>query len=83
MLMLIAEGMWLKTGDSGWLTLAKRWSKGTAVIFVAGAVSGTVLSFELGLLWPTFMEHGGSLSLAPAFIWLYRLFSRAPRHPPD
>lgn len=59
LLMVIAEGMWLKTEDDTYLTLAKRWSKGTAIMFAVGAVSGTVLSFELGLLWPTFMAHAG------------------------
>ena len=59
LLMVIAEGLWLKTKDDTYLTLAKRWSKGTAIMFAVGAVSGTVLSFELGLLWPTFMAHAG------------------------
>ncbi|MCG9126115.1 cytochrome ubiquinol oxidase subunit I [Candidatus Poribacteria bacterium] len=61
LLMVIAEGMWLKTGDNTYLTLAKRWSKGTAIMFAVGAVSGTVLSFELGLLWPTFMAYAGPI----------------------
>lgn len=59
LLMVIAEGLWLKTRDETYLTLAKKWSKGTAIMFAVGAVSGTVLSFELGLLWPTFMAHAG------------------------
>ncbi|MCB9746518.1 MAG: cytochrome ubiquinol oxidase subunit I [Alphaproteobacteria bacterium] len=59
LLMVLAEGMYLRTRDPGWLTLAKRWSKGTAVLFAVGAVSGTVLSFELGLLWPSFMAQAG------------------------
>ncbi|MYF99889.1 cytochrome ubiquinol oxidase subunit I [Candidatus Poribacteria bacterium] len=61
LLMVIAEGLWLKTKDDTYLTLAKRWSKGTAIIFAVGAVSGTVLSFELGLLWPTFMAYAGPI----------------------
>lgn len=59
LLMVIAEGLWLKTKDETYLTLAKKWAKGTAIMFAVGAVSGTVLSFELGLLWPTFMAHAG------------------------
>lgn len=59
LLMVIAEGLWLKTKDETYLTLAKKWSKGTAIMFAVGAVSGTVLSFELGLLWSTFMAHAG------------------------
>lgn len=61
LLMVIAEGMWLKTRDKVYLTLAKRWAKGTAIMFAVGAVSGTVLSFELGLLWPSFMAYAGPI----------------------
>jgi hypothetical protein len=49
-LLLVAEFRWLTTGDRAWRTLAHRWSKKFAVLFAVGAVSGTVLSFELGLL---------------------------------
>jgi cytochrome bd ubiquinol oxidase subunit I len=66
LLMAAVEWRWLRTGDAGSLTLAKRWSKGTAILFAVGAVSGTVLSFELGLLWPTFMEQAGPL-IGPLF----------------
>ncbi len=66
LMMAIAEWRWLRTGDPGSLALAKRWSKGTAILFAVGAVSGTVLSFELGLLWPTFMEQSGPL-IGPLF----------------
>lgn len=59
LLMVIAEGRFLRTGDRLYRELAQRWSKGVAILFAVGAVSGTALSFELGLLWPTFMEHAG------------------------
>jgi len=58
-LLLVAEGRYLKTGDPEWKALARRWSKAFAVLFAVGAVSGTVLSFELGLLWPRFMGTFG------------------------
>src|SRR5438309_85134 len=61
LLMAAAEGLWLWTGRKEALELARRWAKGTAVIFAVGAVSGTVLSFELGLLWPTFMREAGPI----------------------
>ncbi len=61
LLMVIAEGLWLKTQSKVYLTLAKQWAKGTAILFAVGAVSGTVLSFELGLLWPTFMNYAGPI----------------------
>jgi cytochrome d ubiquinol oxidase subunit I len=65
-LIAVAEWRWLSKGDTNGLSLAKRWSKGTAILFAVGAVSGTVLSFELGLLWPTFMERAGP-SIGPLF----------------
>lgn len=60
-LMMVAEGLWLRTGNQQWLTLAKRWSKAFGILFAVGAVSGTVLSFELGLLWPRFMAFSGGI----------------------
>ena len=50
LMMVIAEACWLRTKDPVYLCLARRWAKGTAILFAIGAVSGTVLSFELGLL---------------------------------
>lgn len=50
--MLWAEWRFLRTRDAVWQAIAKRWSKAFAVMFAIGAVSGTVLSLELGLLWP-------------------------------
>ena len=48
-------------GDADALVLAKRWSKAAAVLFAVGAVSGTVLSFEMGLLWPGMMSRYGDV----------------------
>ena len=61
LLMAIAEGIYLRHGNAVYLELARRWAKGTAILFAVGAVSGTVLSFELGLLWPGFMAHAGAV----------------------
>lgn len=60
-LMALAQWRHLATGDAAWRELARRWAKGTAILFAVGAVSGTVLSFELGLLWPEFMRHAGPI----------------------
>lgn len=65
LLMVLAEWRYHKTGAKEFLQVAKLWAKGTAVFFAVGAVSGTVLSFELGLLWPKFMEHAGPLVGVP------------------
>lgn len=60
LLLLIAEGLWLKTGQLHYRELAQQWAKATALTFAVGAVSGTALSFELGLLWPHFMQYAGA-----------------------
>ncbi|MFN3997555.1 cytochrome ubiquinol oxidase subunit I [Algoriphagus sp.] len=52
---------YLKTKDPLYKELTKAWSRGVAIFFVTGAVSGTMLSFELGLLWPEFMLHAGPI----------------------
>jgi cytochrome d ubiquinol oxidase subunit I len=67
-LMAMAEWRFLRTGEPVYRELAQAWSKGVAVFFAIGAVSGTVLSFELGLLWPTFMRHAGAIIGLP-FSW--------------
>ena len=61
LLMFAAEGIGLWRHDPVWLALARRWAKAFALIFAIGAVSGTALSFELGLLWPGFMAFSGSV----------------------
>ena len=66
LLMIIAEGLWLRRKERVYLDLAKKWAKATGLLFAIGAVSGTALSFELGLLWPRFMAFAGPL-IGPAF----------------
>ena len=61
LMMVVAEWRWLRTGEEVYLTLTQRWAKGTAVLFAIGAISGTVLSFQLGLLWPGFMAWAGPI----------------------
>jgi cytochrome bd ubiquinol oxidase subunit I len=58
---LLANYIGLKKGDKDALELARRWSKAMAVTFAVGAVTGTVLSFEFGLLWPQFTGRFGSV----------------------
>jgi cytochrome bd ubiquinol oxidase subunit I len=57
---LIANYIGLKRGDADAMELAKRWSKAMALTFAVGAVTGTVLTFEFGLLWPKFIERFGA-----------------------
>src|SRR6266480_2438524 len=77
LLMVIAECKWLRTGDTAYLELAKRWAKGTAILFAVGAVSGTVLSFELGLLWPGFMRYAGAIIGMPFSLEGFAFFTEA------
>jgi cytochrome d ubiquinol oxidase subunit I len=58
---LLANYRGLRRGDEIALTLAQRWSKVMAVLFAVGAVTGTVLSFEFGLLWPGLMKRYGEV----------------------
>jgi cytochrome d ubiquinol oxidase subunit I len=76
-LMAISEALYLRTGRPVFLELAKRWSHGAAVLFAVGAVSGTVLSFELGLLWPTFMEKSGAIIGMPFSLEGFAFFTEA------
>ena len=60
-MILFLEGLWLRTGDPVYKALAKRWSKVTLILFAVGVVTGTVLSFEFGLLWPNFTATFGEV----------------------
>jgi cytochrome bd ubiquinol oxidase subunit I len=77
LMMVIAEWRWLRTREEVYLTLAKRWAKGTAILFAVGAVSGTVLSFELGLLWPAFMGWAGAIIGMPFSLEGFAFFTEA------
>ncbi|HEY6825737.1 MAG TPA: cytochrome ubiquinol oxidase subunit I, partial [Gemmatimonadaceae bacterium] len=77
LLMVLAEWRWMRTGDAVYLQLAKRWAKGTAILFAVGAVSGTVLSFELGLLWPRFMQLAGPVIGLPFSLEGFAFFTEA------
>ena len=60
-IVVFTEWLWLRTGDPLYRTLAKRWSKVMIALFAVGVVTGTILSFELGLLWPNFMATFGAV----------------------
>src|SRR5579864_3904747 len=77
LLMVLAEWRWRRTGNAAYRELAKRWAKGTAILFAVGAVSGTVLSFELGLLWPHFMEMAGAVIGLPFALEGFAFFTEA------
>jgi cytochrome d ubiquinol oxidase subunit I len=60
-LMVLSDWKGRRTGDADYRLLSQKLAKGTAILFAVGAVSGTVLSFELGLLWPEFMGRYGEV----------------------
>src|SRR5438093_6561852 len=60
-LISFVEWLHLRTGDPLYLTLARRWTRVMVALFAAGVVTGTILSFELGLLWPNFTGTFGSV----------------------
>ncbi|PYO79018.1 MAG: cytochrome ubiquinol oxidase subunit I, partial [Gemmatimonadetes bacterium] len=76
-MMVVAERRWQVTGHAVYLELAKRWARGTAILFAVGAVSGTVLSFELGLLWPGFMDFAGAIIGMPFSLEGFAFFTEA------
>src|SRR5918997_6847312 len=58
---LFVHGLYLRTGNPVYKALAKRWSKVALTMFAVGVVTGTILSFEFGLLWPDFMATFGEV----------------------
>src|ERR671934_1082933 len=60
-MVMLVEGLYVRTGDELYRTLAKRWSKVMIALFAVGVVTGTILSFEMGLLWPNFMATFGDV----------------------
>ena len=80
-LVLFAESRWLRTGDAVYRTLARRWTRIMAALFAVGVITGTILSFEMGLLWPNFTSTFGSvfgLGFAIARMLLRGRLSAAP-----
>ncbi len=60
-MVLRAEWLWMRTGDEVYRLLAMRWTKIMVALFACGVVTGTILSFEMGLLWPGFMGTFGAV----------------------
>ncbi len=60
-MILFVEWRYLRTGEEVFRTLARRWTKVLVALFAAGVVTGTILSFEMGLLWPTFTSTFGNV----------------------
>src|SRR3984893_16942800 len=74
LLLCIAEGLALRYKDPTWMLLTRRWAKAAAILFAIGAVSGTILSFELGLLWPTYTQFAGKVVGLPFMLEGFAFF---------
>ena len=77
LLMSIAEAIGIRRHDPAWTALARRWTRAFSLIFAVGAVSGTALSFELGLLWPGFIGFSGSMIGLPFSAEAFAFFIEA------
>jgi cytochrome d ubiquinol oxidase subunit I len=77
LLICIAEGLALWRKDATWMTLTRRWTRAFALLFAIGAVSGTILSFEIGLLWPTFTKFSGAIIGLPFALEGFAFFLEA------
>ncbi|HZC04286.1 MAG TPA: cytochrome ubiquinol oxidase subunit I [Ktedonobacterales bacterium] len=73
-LLCVAEGLGLRNGDTIWYALARRWSQAFSILFIVGAVSGTAISFEMGLLWPRFMGFASAVIGLPFAIEGFAFF---------
>ena len=60
-MVLFAEWLYLRSGDELYRTLARRWTKVMAALFAVGVITGTILSFQMGLLWPNFTATFGGV----------------------
>jgi cytochrome d ubiquinol oxidase subunit I len=76
-LVVLAEWRGNRTGDAIYTTLARRWAKAMGVLFAVGAVSGTILSFEFGILWPHWMGRYGAVMGLPFAIEGFAFFLEA------
>lgn len=77
LMLLIVEGIGLRTGNAIYREMARAWARPLAVLFAVGAVSGTILSFEFGLLWPTWMEFSGAIIGLPFALEGFAFFTEA------
>src|SRR3972149_1877508 len=75
--LFLAEGLALRTGNQDYREMARRWTRVAAVLFAIGAVSGTILSFEFGLLWSPFMAKWGEVFGFPFALEGFAFFTEA------
>lgn len=77
LMMFISGLLYRRTKEPVYMEMSKRWSKGVAILFAVGAVSGTTLSFQLGMLWPKFMAEAGPIIGLPFALEGFAFFTEA------
>src|ERR1700675_2646806 len=77
LMLLITEYRANRTSDAVWMALTRRWAKALGILVAIGAVSGTVLSFALGLFWPGLMGRWGSVIGLPFALEAFAFFIEA------
>jgi len=73
----IAEGIGIAKHDPEWILIARRWTKAFVVLAAVGVVTGTIVGFNLTLLWPRFMQVAGRAIALPFFIEVFAFFLEA------
>ncbi|ADU30614.1 cytochrome ubiquinol oxidase subunit I [Evansella cellulosilytica] len=73
----IAEFIGIKKKDHHYILLAKRWARGYTILVAVGVVTGTIIGFQLSLLWPTFMQAAGKIIALPLFMETFAFFFEA------
>lgn len=77
LMFVIAEFLGIRNNDAHYIALAKRWSKGYTITVAVGVVTGTIISLQLSLVWPTFMKMGGHVIALPLFMETFAFFFEA------
>ncbi|SDZ63243.1 cytochrome d ubiquinol oxidase subunit I [Evansella caseinilytica] len=73
----IAEYVGIKKKDRNYIVMAQRWTRGYTILVAVGVVTGTIIGFQLSLLWPTFMQQAGHVISLPLFMETFAFFFEA------
>ncbi|UBH09389.1 cytochrome ubiquinol oxidase subunit I [Macrococcus armenti] len=77
LMIMIAEGIGIKTGNMKYIALARRMAKAFTITVAVGVVTGTIIGLQLSLLWPSFMKLGGQVIALPLFMETFAFFFEA------
>ncbi|GGN51254.1 MULTISPECIES: cytochrome ubiquinol oxidase subunit I [Oceanobacillus] len=74
---MIAQWLGIKKNDDHYILMARRWARGYVITVAVGVVTGTIISLQLALLWPNFMELAGNIIALPLFMEVFAFFFEA------